>query len=762
MRPGGERRTCPVCAGAVPVDNAFCGACGARMPVTDAAQGADALIGRVIDSRFRILRIIGTGGMGSVYLAEHVGIGKRVAIKVLRADLRAHPELVSRFRREAMAVSKLADPHSITVFDFGMWKGLVYLVMEYLRGADLATILEREGRLDVPRALMVATQVCSSLAEAHEQGVVHRDLKPENIFVTRAAGGDERVKVLDFGLAKLLTADREEGGFQTRDGALLGTPYLMAPEQIRGEAVDGRCDLYSLGALVFRMITGRYPYRDRSSMRILEAHVAGKVPWFAEAAPALPPMPGVEALVRALMQVEAAARPASALAVIEWIQRLQAAEARALATAALAMGATLPLEAPGSLDAPRSLEAPRSFEASLPAGARAAVPDAAKAPPAATGPIPAPEVQSAPGPESTAPGSAPTPVPATPGEALWAQLGAGAPASEPADDVAMPAAEAEVAAVGASSAAAGDAGGLGTKAEASVARAGSGPAITVVLGPAEDVAARLASAAGLHAVTPEPDAGLAAGALPGAVAPEVGAVVPPPAGLLGDDDWVPDAASLPGFEAPTRDEFRAWETGLRRRSALRGVGLVLAILGLAGGVAWYTLRPPPPAPVSEVEPNEEPAQATPLDLGRSMGGRIGPARAADRPDRDVFVLHLPEGGGQVDLEVTGLAGVDLMVEGFDADGARHFRLNEGGVGAGERAAGLRFERRRLYVAVRAVWVQGEPLAENLEDTYTLTVRKAADASGVAPSPATAVAPTTSAADATTAPTAAGPDAGRAP
>ena len=155
-----------------------------------------------------------------------------------------------------MAVSKLTDIHTISVFDFGVWQGLVYLVMEYLQGDDLAEVLAREKSMAPARVLRISKQICSSLAEAHGVGVIHRDLKPENVFLTYSTSGEEIIKVLDFGLAKLLgTTDAYEGNFETQDGALLGTPYYMAPEQVDGDPLTPRTDLYALGALMYRMLT---------------------------------------------------------------------------------------------------------------------------------------------------------------------------------------------------------------------------------------------------------------------------------------------------------------------------------------------------------------------------------------------------------------------------------------------------------------------------------------------------------------------------
>jgi serine/threonine protein kinase len=320
-------RHCPVCRVPATSTDAFCSRCGAALGATPGAE-KDPLLGAVIDNRYRVIERLGQGGMGSVYLAEHVGIGKRVAVKVLRPHLRTQPELVRRFRREALLVSKLTDAHTITVFDFGTWEGLIYFVMEYLRGEDLGKLLEREPRLPPARALAIAHQICSSLAEAHAAGLVHRDLKPENVFLLRTAGGDEWVKVLDFGLAKTvrempeLIDARGEPAFQTAHGALLGTPYFMAPEQVRGDPVDGRTDLYALGALIYRMISGDFPHTGRTPLQVLESHLSGIVKPLTESAPGARLPEGCDALVRKMLARAPDDRPADASEVSQQLLRI--------------------------------------------------------------------------------------------------------------------------------------------------------------------------------------------------------------------------------------------------------------------------------------------------------------------------------------------------------------------------------------------------------------------------------------------------------
>ncbi|MFT3770751.1 MAG: serine/threonine-protein kinase [Minicystis sp.] len=231
---------------------------------------ADPLIGRVVADRYRIVAPLGRGGMGIVYKVEHVRIGKLLAMKVLTGELSQSPEIMRRFKREALAVSKLQSPNTVQVFDFGVSEGLTYLVMELVSGENLGKVLRDEGPMPFARLGKIVVQVCSSLAEAHKKGIVHRDIKPENIMLLTAEGGADVAKVLDFGLAKL----REAEGLCdiTNQGTILGTPYYMAPEQIRGEDVDPRADVYAVGALTYRVLTGYHPFTG-PPMTVLSRHL---------------------------------------------------------------------------------------------------------------------------------------------------------------------------------------------------------------------------------------------------------------------------------------------------------------------------------------------------------------------------------------------------------------------------------------------------------------------------------------------------------
>lgn len=252
----------------------FCGSCGHDLNPRFADDELDGLVGKVVDGRYKVLGRIGAGGMGVVYRVEHVRMGKVAAMKVLRRDLVDDGQAARRFIREVEVVSKLDHPNIVQTFDFGEWRGLLYLVMELVRGEDLAVVVKREGPLPLSRALPLFCQVCDALDEAHHLGVIHRDLKPDNIVLFRRREG-EHVKVLDFGLAKL----RERPGVAEVTGAasLVGTPYYMAPEQVRSEAVDERTDIYALGATIYRVVTGTPAFTGDSPMAILTRHITDAV-----------------------------------------------------------------------------------------------------------------------------------------------------------------------------------------------------------------------------------------------------------------------------------------------------------------------------------------------------------------------------------------------------------------------------------------------------------------------------------------------------
>lgn len=274
---------CPRCHEALVAGHRFCGHCGIDLSGSPAKDRRDPLLGSVVAGRYRLLDKIGTGGMGTVYKVEHVRMGKLMAMKLLHGDLSRDESMVRRFNHEARTVSRLGSTHTVQVFDYGKSEGLVFLVMEYLRGRDLGDVITEVGSLSVHRCAEIMRQIADSLSEAHGLGVIHRDLKPENIFICAPDQGVEVVKVLDFGLAKLV--EQQDISAQTLHGSLIGTPYYMSPEQIMGGDLGVQSDIYSLGALLFKLLTGQPPYLAKTPMAILSDHLHKPVPSAAERMP---------------------------------------------------------------------------------------------------------------------------------------------------------------------------------------------------------------------------------------------------------------------------------------------------------------------------------------------------------------------------------------------------------------------------------------------------------------------------------------------
>jgi serine/threonine-protein kinase len=273
----------------------------AGTPQPDAASPdePDPEIGQVIDGRYRIVAQLGVGGMGAVYRAEHLGMGKQVAVKLLHPHVSQRRDAGSRFRREAYAGGKIDHPNCVQVSDFGEREdGSFYLVMELLVGESLRDLLDREPKLAWPRALGIARHVLRGLAYAHQQGVVHRDIKPENVFLCRHDDDPEYAKILDFGIAKLIGASAAEQSTVTQAGMTVGTPTYLSPEQAFGGKIGPPSDLYSLSVVLFEMIAGRPPFVDEEPLQLLSAHATRPVPRFAEIAPEAQVPPAVEELVR--------------------------------------------------------------------------------------------------------------------------------------------------------------------------------------------------------------------------------------------------------------------------------------------------------------------------------------------------------------------------------------------------------------------------------------------------------------------------------
>ena len=218
--------------------------------------------GQVLDGKFRVERLIGEGAMGLVVEATHLGLDERVALKFLRREARDQPDLVARFAREARAAVKIKSDHVARVFDVGGTEdGTPFIVMEFLEGSDLATILEVRHRLEVSEALEYIIQACEGLTEAHAKGIVHRDIKPENLFLAQGAGAMKQIKLLDFGISKATLGSLETDQVASQTTQIMGSPHYMSPDQLRStKDVDGRADIWSLGVVLFELISGQTPF----------------------------------------------------------------------------------------------------------------------------------------------------------------------------------------------------------------------------------------------------------------------------------------------------------------------------------------------------------------------------------------------------------------------------------------------------------------------------------------------------------------------
>ncbi|NUN15012.1 MAG: serine/threonine protein kinase [Myxococcales bacterium] len=287
-------------------------------------QTTDHNIGATIAGKYRLLHRIGVGAMGSIYRAEQITLGKTVAIKLLHAHMLADPTLSKRFHREARAAARLSHPNTITIYDFGTTdEGSLYIAMEYIDGRDLAQLLHKEFPIGIPRIIHILKQVCSALDEAHEQNVIHRDLKPENIMVMDTRHAQDMVKVLDFGIAKI--QDRDDGNrgdsFQTMAGIVCGTPEFMSPEQARGETLDARTDIYSMGVLLYQLLTNHVPFSGESPLAVVTKHLTEPAPSPRMTNPDIPN--ALDSLVLQLLDKKRENRPQTALALKKALERIE-------------------------------------------------------------------------------------------------------------------------------------------------------------------------------------------------------------------------------------------------------------------------------------------------------------------------------------------------------------------------------------------------------------------------------------------------------
>jgi serine/threonine-protein kinase len=297
-------------------------------------------IGATLDGKYRIVRVIGVGGMGTVYEGEHTLIRRRVAIKVLGEDPSKTPDNVRRFEREAQAAGQIGSDHILEVLDVGTTDGHRFMVMEYLEGETLAERMDRCGRMTPAQIAPIARQVLTGLAAAHGAKIVHRDLKPSNVFIVREkAGIPDFVKIIDFGISKFEAPEVAKALTQT--GAVLGTPYYMSPEQARGESADARSDLHAFGVILYEAITGRMPFEGKNFNELMFAIGAGPRPSASKLVPDLDPR--FEAIIAKAMQLRPEHRYQTAQEVAKDLEAWMRANALSTTTGEILLSDLAPL-----------------------------------------------------------------------------------------------------------------------------------------------------------------------------------------------------------------------------------------------------------------------------------------------------------------------------------------------------------------------------------------------------------------------------------
>ncbi|MBI3790359.1 MAG: serine/threonine protein kinase [Gemmatimonadetes bacterium] len=282
-----EQKVCPTCGTEYPMSERFCPRDGSALR---SQSKQNDLVGTVIADRYHVMKKLGEGGMGAVYLAEHVKMGRKSAIKVMNPGMHQDADAIARFNREASNASRLNHPNICAIYDFGETPdGLIYLAMEFIEGKSLTALIEEAGALAPARAASIVHQAADALQVAHDYGIVHRDLKPDNIMITKDRNGADVAKVVDFGIAKASSSDAQK---VTKTGLVVGTPEYMSPEQLAGDKLDGRSDIYSLALVAFNCFTGTLPFPSNSAqeamiMRLTDqpktlGEMKGDVAWPAE------------------------------------------------------------------------------------------------------------------------------------------------------------------------------------------------------------------------------------------------------------------------------------------------------------------------------------------------------------------------------------------------------------------------------------------------------------------------------------------------
>jgi len=307
----GKASSCSNCGRPVAPNQNFCGGCG--VSVMAESDPTDPYVGRLVDGKYLIERLVGTGAMGVVYGAKHVTLNKQVALKILRRSLVGDTTVARRFKQEARAASRFNHPNTIQILDFGELPDLgLYMAMEFIEGRDLGKLIQHDLPLAAERIVHITVQVLSALEEAHGEGVLHRDVKPANIVVADLRSQRDFVKVLDFGIAKIMDADPDESVPVTRDGFVCGTPAFMSPEQVQGLKLGPGTDLFSLGVVLYQILTGSLPFKADSPVEMATKIILEKPVPPSQACTTWPVHPGLEAVVIKALAKKPAERYGSA------------------------------------------------------------------------------------------------------------------------------------------------------------------------------------------------------------------------------------------------------------------------------------------------------------------------------------------------------------------------------------------------------------------------------------------------------------------
>jgi serine/threonine-protein kinase len=356
------QKVCPQCGTEYPANARFCEIDGTALR---SASGSNDLVGSIVADRYHVMKKLGEGGMGQVYLAEHVKMGRKSALKVMHPGMKSDVDAISRFNREAANASRIAHPNVASVYDFGETPdGIIYLAMEFVDGPPLTSVIEQQGALPPKRAADIVRQTADALAVAHDMGIVHRDLKPDNIMVARTRDGGDLVKVVDFGIAK---AAGNEAQKVTKTGLVVGTPEYMSPEQLSGDKLDGRSDIYSLGLVAFNMLTGMLPFPADSQQESMIMRLTDRPKTLGEMKPDRSWPADVQAVMDRALERDVTARYQNAtdfgMALYNAIQRMPETAAAEAGTAL--MGAVPPTRVSAAAAVPPGVSQGATAEAPL-------------------------------------------------------------------------------------------------------------------------------------------------------------------------------------------------------------------------------------------------------------------------------------------------------------------------------------------------------------------------------------------------------------